>query len=129
MDVRRACEERGWRLLNAVPALECDEAEYEAHCEENDRIIADMAEVGGTWEIERYFIDPAHEPLARRRVTATSREIGDVLESADLKNGVDYAVSEQGTYLVIIANGQGYAMGGRHDFVTAVFECRHRMPQ
>ncbi len=128
MDIRKECERRGWQLLNERPILDCEgEEAWEAHGEESACILAQMEQraerAGGLWDVTRRFIDPAHKGLKPLRRFVEPHGLQDLIESADLKNGVDMAVGEHEP-LIVIANGQGYVKDGVHGFVTTVFECR-----
>ena len=129
MDIRRECERRGWRLLNETPILDCEgEQAEEAHGEEIARILFQMEQraewAGGLWSVTRRFIDQAHEGVEPRRSFVEPHELQDLIESADIKNGVDLCMDEHGA-LIVVAHGQGYTMDGTyHGTVTTVFECR-----
>ena len=125
-------EARGWSLLNEASILDCeDEDAFYRHGEETNRILAEFegraSEVSGIWKVERYFIDRAHaERRAPRTQAARPGELADLLESADLKNGVDIALGDKGETLVLVAYGQIYLdlTTDTHGTVTEVFECR-----
>ena len=130
MDIKKECERRGWRLLNETPILDCESEEAEeAHGDENSRILSQMGQraewAEGLWSVTRRFIDPAHEAVKPRRNFVEPHGLEDLIQTADLKNGVDMAVDESNGALIIIANGQGYTMNETYyGIVTTVFECR-----
>ena len=123
-------EKRGWNLLNEVSILDCeDEDAFCRHGEETSRSLAEFegraAAANGVWEVGRYFIDRAHaEKRAPRSQTADPGDLADLLETADLKNGVD--IAEKGDALILVAYGQIYLdlTTDAHGTVTEVFECR-----
>lgn len=128
MDIGKECELRGWRLLNECSILDCEgEEAQEAHDDESTRILAQMEQraelAGGLWSVTRRFIDPAHENLKPRCRFIEPHGLQEHLDSADFKNGIDMAVDERGS-LIVIVNGQGYTMGETHELITTVFECR-----
>jgi len=125
-------EARGWSLLNEMPVLDCeDEDAFYLHGEETSRALAEFEgkafKENGVWKVERYFIDRAHaEKRAPRTQAANPGDLADLLESADLKNGVDIALGDKGETLVLVAYGQIYLdlTTDTHGTVTEVFECR-----
>lgn len=128
MNIKKECERRGWRLLNKEPVLntESEEAFYR-HGEETTRIIAEFEQQAavkhGLWAVTRSYIDPAHEGKKIRCRFIEPYGLQDYLEVADLKNGVDAAISNDGA-LILIANGQGYIKDGMtYEIITEVFEC------
>ena len=121
-------ETRGWELLNEKPALECDEHSYEKHCKENNRILDRMEgkahNENGLWAVRRYFIDLYHEGMKSRYYFIDPHGLQDLIQTADLKNGADMAISKNNGAFFIIADGQGYTTSdGKQDIVTTVFEC------
>lgn len=128
MDIRKECERRGWRLLNETPILDCESEEAEeAHGDENARILFQMGQraewAEGLWSVTRRFIDPAHETAKPRRSFVEPYGLEELIQTADLKNGVDMAIDEYGSF-IIVAHGQGYVKDGAYGIVTTVFECR-----
>lgn len=111
---------QGLRLLCGKSALECDEREWDAHAAEVAAAIGAIdAGVGdgAAFIVESAFVDAGHKEsapsyhlLAAGEADSDFLSVGDMLEAADLKNGVDVGCDPTGANLVIVAHGQGYAI-------------------
>lgn len=122
--VRKIRPEQEMELLSTEPLLQCDESQWDAHCEQSVALTGVMQrfaeEQGCDWVVKRSYIDEIHSPRPPKYQYIEAVALDDLIEgTCDLKNGTDVGFmakrppSEQS--IAIIAYGQGYtAPSGVH---------------
>lgn len=136
-EVRRIDPMREAEALNAVAAPACDEAQFDAHCEENgaliDALYAYALETEGEWVIRSSFLDEANKGRDPVFEFTGSGSVFGLLDRCDVKNGVDILAAtkrpakEQS--ILLVAYGQNYSMpDGTSGILTQLIECKLASP-
>lgn len=132
-EVRKIPIEQEWELLHAASVMHCDETQFDAHCEEANKLMniidAYAEETGGEWVVKSSCLDPANSGKAPVFEFLGAMSVDSLMQSCDVKQGVDIAFTakrpakEQS--LLLIAYGQNYSMpNGASGVVTEVLECK-----
>lgn len=98
------------RLLNSKSILDCDEQEHLIHEQEIEEILNKI------YSLENYdcaiifkHVDKAHKDKENIIRPCKLYDFMEMIEYTDFKNGIDFAVEDNGVF-VIIVYGQGYEM-------------------
>lgn len=122
--VRKIPPGQEMELLSTEPLLQCDESQWDAHCEQSVALTGAMQsfaeEQGCDWVVKRSYIDEVHSQRPPKYQYIEAVALDDLIEgTCDLKNGTDVGVmakrppSEQS--IAIIAYGQSCtAPSGTH---------------
>ena len=135
--VRKVPPEQEMELLSSEPLLQCDESEWEAHCDQSVALTAAMQsyaeEQGCDWVVRRTFIDEVHSLRPPRYQHVEAGALDDLIEgTCDLKNGTDVGLMEKRPpseqSIAIIAYGQGYTAPSGTHLVKELLELRLASP-
>lgn len=98
------------RLLNSKSILDCNEQETLIHEQEIDKILNEI------YQLDNYdcaiifkHIDEAHKNQEDIIKPCQLHDFMDMIEYVDFKNGIDFAVEDNGVFVVVVY-GQGYEM-------------------
>lgn len=132
-EVRKIPVEQEWELLHAASVMQCDEAQFDAHCEETNKLIdvidAYVEETGGEWVAKSSYLDPANSGKAPVFEFFGAMRFDSLIQSCDVKQGADIAFTakrpQREQSLLLIAYGQNYSMSNEVSaVVTEVLECK-----
>ncbi len=105
------------QLLNSKSILDCDEKEMLIHEREIEEILNVI------YQLEDYdcviifkHMDEAHKNKEDVIKSCQLYDFLEMVEYVDFKNGIDFAVEDNGVF-VIIAYGQGYEINGIYHFI------------
>ena len=105
------------KALNKISILDCDEAQHENHIKEIESIfekIYAMKNYDCLYTVE--YVDEYHKEHRDKYITNDDlQSLNDILESTDLKNGMDVFIDEKN--LVFLVHGQGYSRLGQYHLV------------
>lgn len=105
------------KALNKISILDCDEAQHENHIKEIESIfekIYAMKNYDCLYTVE--YVDEYHKEHRDKYITNDDlQSLNDILESTDLKNGMDVFIDEKN--LVFLVHGQGYSRLGQYHIV------------
>ena len=129
--VERIPFEQEFRNFDAASVMDrSKEDEFEAHTERASAVLGkmemDAVESDGAWVVRRTHLDRGHESQNPVYAFAEPDGLHDLLEGADLKNGIDVGYLKAGKSLsfAMIAYGQWYTFPKGHGMVTEAFECK-----
>ena len=131
--VRKIPSEQEMELFSTEPLPQCDENQWEAHCDQSVALTGAMQsfaeEQRCDWVVKRTFIDEAHSPRPPRYRHVEAGALDDLIEgTCDIKNGTDVGFmakrppSEQS--MAIVAYGQGYTTPSGAYLVKELLELR-----
>lgn len=132
-EVRKIPVEQEWELLHAASVMHCDETQFDAHCEETNKLInaidAYAEETGGEWVTKSIYLDPVNKSKAPVFEFLGAMSVDSLMQSCDVKQGADIAFTakrpQREQSLLLIAYGQNYSMSnGVSAVVTEVLECK-----
>lgn len=106
-------------LLNSKSVLDCiSEEELDAHNSETAKILKKLTDDPKyRWIIATYsYVDPAHRHRQNNITTCQASDIMWLLESVDLKNGVNLMRDREGC-IVMNVFGQRYYQDGKYYYV------------
>lgn len=113
------------RLLNGKSILDCDEHEELIHNQEIEEILNEI------YQLENYdtaiifkHIDEAHKKQKDVIKPCRLHDFMEMIEYVDFKNGIDFAVEDNGVFIVIVY-GQGYELDGYYHLIETHI---HLMP-
>ncbi len=123
------------KIFNGTPCLQLGDsrAEWDAHCEENARLVSAMEEFaerkGCMWTAKRTFLDDAHKSRSPRFELVDGSELSALVEGCDAKNGIDVGFSAKritdARSMMMVAYGQGYCSPEHGDgIVEKLIGCR-----
>ena len=105
------------KALNKISILDCDEAQHENRMKEIESIfekIYAMKNYDCLYTVE--YVDEYHKEHRDKYITNDDlQSLNDILESTDLKNGMDVFIDEKN--LVFLVHGQGYSRLGQYHLV------------
>lgn len=112
------------RLLNTKSARECEDHEWEMHCQETTDILDKIYHEHEDHCCKATFkyVDKGHKHREPRIMFSSLHDIQELIEYCDLKNGVDITTNEDMTALIIICYGQGYTIGDNEDYYYLIEE-------
>ena len=133
--IRPVPPEEELKLFNGTPCLQLgdSQAEWDAHCEENARLVSAMEgfaeRKGCMWAVKRTFLDDAHKSRSPRFELVDSGGLSALVEGCDAKNGMDVGFSAKriadARSMMMVAHGQSYRSPERGDgIVEELIECR-----
>ena len=121
-----------WRLLTAESTMDCaDEDAFAQHADATARILRELEaaaeELDGMWDVHSHYLDRVSAERYNLRLGGMFKfpgELNELIDMADIKNGIDVALDDKGR-VVIIAYGQGYTdiRDNTYGTVTQVFTC------
>ncbi len=123
--------EQEFRNFDSASVMDCDEEDaFDAHAERASATLSKMemaaADSDGAWVVRRTYLDHGHK--SREPVYAFTEPDGlhDLIEGADLKNGIDtgYLKTGRSISFTVIAYGQRYTSPQGCGMVTEAFECK-----
>ena len=131
--VRKIPSEQEMELLSTEPLPQCDESQWDAHCEQAVALTSAMQSFaegqGCDWVVKRSYIDDAHSHRPPRYQHVEAAALDDLTEgTCDLKNGTDVGFmakrppSERS--MAIVAYGQGYRTSSGTYLVKELLELR-----
>ena len=132
-EIRKIPIEQEWELLHAASVMQCDEAQFDAHCEETDKLIgiidAHVNETGDEWVVRSSYLDPVNSNKAPVFEFLGAMSFDSLMQSCDVKQGADIAFAakrpQKEQSLLLIAYGQNYSTSnGTSAVVTEVLECK-----
>ena len=123
------------KIFNGTPCLQLgdSQAEWDAHCEENARLVSAMEgfaeRKGCMWAVKRTFLDDAHKSRSPRFELVDGGGLSALVEGCDAKNGMDVGFSAKriagARSMMMVAHGQGYRSPEHGDgIVEELIECR-----
>lgn len=88
--VRKVPPEQEMELLSTEPLLQCDESQWDAHCEQSVALTGVMQrfaeEQGRDWVVKRSYIDEIHSPRPPKYQYVEAGALDDLIEgTCDLK--------------------------------------------
>lgn len=105
------------KLLNTKSVLDCDEQKELIHNQEIEKILNEV------YQLENYdcaiifkHIDEAHKKKEDVIKPCQLYDFMEMVEYVDFKNGIDFAVEDNGVF-VVIAYGQGYELNGNYQLI------------
>ena len=105
------------RLLNSKSILDCNEQEMLIHEQEIEDILNEI------YQLENYdcaiifkHVDEAHKKQKDVIKPCQLHDFIEMIEYVDFKNGIDFAVEDNGVFVVIVY-GQGYELKGIYHLV------------
>lgn len=135
--VRKIPPGQEMELLSTEPLLQCDESQWDAHCEQSVALTGAMQsfaeEQGCDWVVKRSYIDEVHSQRPPKYQYIEAVALDDLIEgTCNLKNGTDVGFiakrppSEQS--IAIIAYGQGCTAPSGTHLVKELLELRLASP-
>lgn len=102
------------RLLNSKSILDCNEQEMLVHEQEIEDILNEIYQLDnyGCAIIFRHM-DEAHKKQEDVIKACQLYDFMEMIEYVDFKNGIDFAVEDNGVFVVIVY-GQGYEMNSNY---------------
>lgn len=105
------------KLLNTKSILDCEEEELELHDLEVNKVLDHI------YSLENYdcavifkYVDEAHKDKEDVIKSCELHDFMEMIEYADFKNGFDFAVDDNGVF-VVVAYGQGYELNGNYHLI------------
>lgn len=105
------------KLLNTKSILDCNENEELIHNQEIEDILEDI------YGLENYdcavifkHVDQAHNHKEDIIKPCQLYDFMEMIEYVDFKNGIDFAVEDNGVF-VVVAYGQGYELDGKYHLI------------
>lgn len=106
------------RLVNSKSILDCNEDYFLLiHNQEIQSVVNDIANMEN-YECAIIFkhVDDAHKHCKDVIKSCQLHDFMEMIEYVDFKNGVDFAIDDNGVF-VIIVYGQGYELNGYYNLV------------
>lgn len=131
-EIRKIPIDQEWELLHTTPVMQCDETQFEAHCEEVAALFEALDthafESKSGWVIRSSFIDRIHAGKEPTYEFMGIKGLDDLIQRCDIKQGIDIAFTpnrpEKERSLLLIAYGGNCSRSGINDVVTEVLECK-----
>lgn len=105
------------RLLNSRSILDCNEHEMLVHEQEIEDILNEI------YQLENYdcaiifkHMDEAHKKQEDVIKPCQLYDFMEMIEHVDFKNGIDFAVEDNGVFVVVVY-GQGYELNGNYHLI------------
>ena len=109
-------------MLNTKSSIDCDETEFDKHSEEIEEVMEKLMKLENfDCIVLQKYIDPANKYKEMQVIDSNLWDIYELAEYADLKNGVDILLDDEG-FLNLSVYGQGYKMGNKDYLVNSVFK-------
>ena len=110
------------KLLNSKSIIDCNDIEEEIHSEELNKILEYIgSKKNYDCAVLKKYQDERHKHIEMEVIPSSLYAISDVIESCDLKNGVDVYLDEEDFY-VFVTYGQLYELNGKYHMVTAALK-------
>ena len=133
--IRPVPPEEELKLFSGMSCLQLgdSQAEWDARCEENARLVSAMEgfaeRKGCMWAVKRTFLDDAHKSRSPRFELVDGDGLSALVEGCDAKNGMDVGFSAKriaaARSMMMVAYGQGYRSPEHGDgIVKELIECR-----
>ena len=133
--IRPVPPEEELKLFSGMSCLQLgdSQAEWDARCEENTRLVSAMEgfaeRKGCMWAVKRTFLDDAHKSRSPRFELVDGDGLSALVEGCDAKNGMDVGFSAKriaaARSMMMVAYGQGYRSPKYGDgIVKELIECR-----
>lgn len=105
------------RLLNTKSILDCDEQDILIHEQEVEEIVNEIHQLNN-YDCAIIFkhVDEAHKKQVDVIKPCQLHDFMEMVEYVDFKNGFDFAVEDNGVF-VIVVYGQGYEMKGTYHLI------------
>lgn len=109
-------------MLNEKSCIDCDEFEFDKHNEEIEELMEKLSQLEDyDCVVLHKYIDLAHKDKEMKVMDSSLWDIYEVVEYADLKNGVDLLIDDEG-FLNLSVYGQGYKMADKDYLVNSIFK-------